>query len=163
VWNDLDNDNIWDANESGYAGASVLIVDDNSVPINLQRSVEPDDFGIGFFSNQTAGVRLDVIGADASGSIGIFNDANASTGTRIFRPFSRSAGSYVEAFDSTTRQFRVRFDSPTSYVSIDAIAIADNTDVRVDAFAVDGSLIKRTEQKGSHSVIFPKRSRRSLM
>jgi len=148
VWNDLDNDNTWDANESGYVGASVLIVDNNSVPINLQRSVEPDDFGIGFFSNQTAGVRLDVIGADASGSIGIFNDANASTGTRVFRPFSRSAGSYVEAFDSTTRQLRVRFDSPTSYVSIDAIAIADNTDVRVDAFAVDGSLIKRTEQKG---------------
>ena len=148
VWNDLDNDNIWDANELGYVGASVTIVDDNSLPINLQRSVEPDDFGIGFFSNQTTGVRLDVVGPDASGSIGIFNDANASTGTRIFRPFSRSSGSYVEAFHSTNRQLRVRFDSPTSFVSIDAISIADNTDVRVEAFAADGSLIKRTEQKG---------------
>lgn len=148
VWNDLDNDNTWDANESGYSGASVVIVDNNSQPIVLQRTVEPDDFGIGFFSNQIPGVRLDVIGSDASGSIGIFNDANASTGTKIFRPFSFAAGSFVDAFHSTARQLRVRFDNVTSYVSIDAISIADNTDVRVEAFAADGSLIKRVERKG---------------
>lgn len=148
VWNDLDDDSNWDANESGYSGASVVLVDSNSEPLVLQRSVEPDDFGIGFFPNQIPGVRLDVIGSDASGSIGIFNDSNASTGTRIFRPFSNSAGSFVDAFHSTSRQLRVRFDSPTSFVSIDTIAIADNTDIRMEAFASDGSLIKRTEQKG---------------
>ena len=148
AWNDLDNDNVWDPSEVGYAGASVVVVDGNSQPVVLQKTVEPDDFGPGFFSNPVPGVRLDVTGADASGSLAVFGDSGASTGTMIFKPYSLAARSYVDAFKGASRQLRVRFDSPTSFVSIDAISITDDTDVRMEAFAADGSLLKRTDRKG---------------
>lgn len=148
VWNDANRSNTWGTNETGLAGMSVTIVNASNQPVVLQTSVEPDNFPTGIFNNTVSGVRLDAIGEDTSGTIGIFDDPNASTGIKIFKPFSFSANNYVDAFRGNNQQLRVRFDNLTSYVSIDAIAVADNTDVRIDAFATDGSLIKRIEKKG---------------
>jgi hypothetical protein len=148
VWNDANRSNTWGTNETGLAGMSVSIVNASNQPVVLQTSVEPDNFPTGIFNNTISGVRLDAIGEDTSGTIGIFDDPNASTGIKIFKPFSFSANNYVDAFRGNNQQLRVRFDNLTSYVSIDAIAVADNTDVRIDAFATDGSLIKRIDKKG---------------
>lgn len=148
VWNDANRSNTWGTNETGLAGMSITLVNASNQPVVLQTSVEPDNFQTGIFNNTISGVRLDAIGEDTSGTIGIFDDPNASTGIKIFKPFSFSANNYVDAFRGNNQQLRVRFDNLTSYVSIDAIAVADNTDVRIDAFATDGSLIKRIERKG---------------
>jgi len=148
VWSDADRSGTWGSDESGLEGVSVTIVNGSNQPIVFQKVVEPDNFQTGLYGNTFSGVRLDAIGEDTLGSIGVFEDPNASTGVKIFKPFSFSAGDYVDAFRGTRQQLRARFDSPTSFVSIDAIAIVDATDVRVDAFAADGSLIKRIERKG---------------
>jgi len=148
VWHDINRNGNWDGSETGLAGATVSLVDSNSQPLSLQRNVEPDDFPSGLFANMIPGVRLDVIGEDASGSLGIFEDPTASTGSKIFKPYSFTAGNYVEAFRGNNQQLRVRFDNPTSFVSIDAISVADDSDVRLDAFAADGTLLQRVERKG---------------
>jgi hypothetical protein len=148
VWSDANRNGTWDSNESGLAAVSVTIVDASNQPMVFQKVVEPDSFQSGLYGNPVSGVRLDAIGEDALGNIGVFEDPNASTGAKIFKPFSFSTGNYVDAFRGTRQQLRARFDNPTSFVSIDAIAIVDATDVRIDAYAADGSLIKRVERKG---------------
>ena len=148
VWNDSNRDNVWGANENGLAGISVTIVNSNNQPISFQTIVEPDSFQTGLFSNSVSGVRLDAIGDDTTGNVGVFEDPNASTGIKIFKPYSLSAGRYVDAFRGNSQQLQVQFDNPTTYVSIDAIAVGDNTDIRLDAMALDGTLIKRFERKG---------------
>ncbi len=148
VWNDANRNNLWGVDEVGLAGASVTIVNGSNQPVVFQTSVEPDNFQTGIFNNTLSGVRLDAIGEDTSGTIGVFEDPGASTGIKIFKPFAFSAGNYVDTFRGNGQQLRARFDNATSYVSIDAIAVADNSDVRIDAFSADGSLIKRLEKKG---------------
>ena len=148
VWNDANHNSVWGADETGLAGASVTIVNGSNQPVVFQTIVEPDNFQTGVFNNPVSGVRLDAIGEDTSGTIGVFEDPGASTGIKIFKPFVFSSGTYADAFRGNSQQLRARFDTPTSYVSIDAIAVADNSDVRIDAFAADGSLIKRFEKKG---------------
>ncbi len=148
VWNDANRNNTWEADETGLAGMSVTIVNGSNQPVVFQTIVEPDNFQTGIYNNTVLGVRLDTIGEDTTGSVGVFEDPNASTGVKIFKPYSLAAGNYVDAFRGNSQQLRARFDNPTSYVSIDAIAIADGTNIRLDAFAADGTLIKRFEQKG---------------
>ena len=148
VWNDANRNNAWEADETGLAGMSVTIVNGSNQPVVFQAIVEPDNFQTGIYNNTVLGVRLDTIGEDTTGSVGVFEDPNASTGVKIFKPYSLAAGNYVDAFRGNSQQLRARFDNPTSYVSIDAIAIADDTDIRLDALAADGTLIKRFERKG---------------
>ncbi len=148
AWTDSNRNNIWGADEVGLAGASVTVVDNNNRPVVFQTVVEPDSFQSGIFSNTVSGVRIDAIGDDTSGTIGIFEDSGASTGVKIFKPFAFSAGNYVDAFRGNSQQLRARFDNPTTFVSIDAKAVADNTDVRIEAYAADGTLLKRVEKKG---------------
>jgi hypothetical protein len=148
VWNDADQSRAWDASESGLVGATVRLVDSQNQPLSLQRIIEPDNYPTGPLSGNLGGVRLDALGTDANGTIAVANDPNAATGTRIFRPFSFSLGRYVEAFNDQALQLRARFDNPTSLVSLDAIAARDNANVRLDAYASDGTLIERFERRG---------------
>ncbi len=148
VWNDEDGNGNWTATENGLAGMSVTLVDAQKQPLVLQTIIEPDSYTTGMFNNPVSGIRLDVIGDDATGNLGIFEDPDTSTGTKIFKPFSMSVGNYIDAFKGNSQQFRARLDNPTTYVSIDAIALTDNTDVRLDAYSADGVLIKRFERKG---------------
>ncbi|MEQ1825670.1 MAG: dockerin type I domain-containing protein [Pirellula sp.] len=148
VWNDINRDGGWNSTETGLVGATVKLVDNNGQTLSLQQSIEPDNYITGMFSNPVNGVRVDVIGDNATGIVGIFEDPTPSTGSKIFKPYSLSAGNYVDAFQSNAQQLRVRFDNATRYVSIDAIAVSNNTDVRLEAYAADGSLIQRFERKG---------------
>ncbi len=148
VWSDEDRNGRWDATESGLVGATISIVDSNNQAISMQTIIEPDNYESGQFTNPVSGVRLDVVGEDSLGKLGVFEDSTPSTGTKIFKPFSYSANKYVDAFRGNRQQLRVRFDNPTSFVSIDAISVGDNSDVRLEAYGADGSLMKRFERKG---------------
>jgi hypothetical protein len=148
VWQDGDQSRSWDAMESGLAGATVRMLDANNQPISLQRVIDPDAYPEGVLTGNLGGVRLDVIGMDANGTLGVFNDTSASTGVRIFKPYSFRLRQYVDSFNDSALQLRARFDTPTSWVALDAIASSDNTHVRLDAYAADGTLIQRFEQRG---------------
>lgn len=148
VWNDTDGNGAWGSQEVGVAGATVTLVDALGQPLQSQKSIEPDNFPSGMFENTVSGVRIDAIGEDASGVVGVFEDTMPATGSKVFKPYSFAVGNYVDAFRTNAHQLRVRFDVPTNYVSLDAVAVGDNTDVRFEAYAADGSLIQRFERKG---------------
>jgi hypothetical protein len=148
VWQDTDQDRFWESDESGLARTMVRLVNASNEPISLQRVIDPDAYPEGFLTGNLGGVRLDVVGMDANGTLGVFNDVSASTGVRIFKPYSFRLRQYVDAFNDSSLQLRARFDTPTSYVSLDGIAFADNTHVRLEAYGVDGTLIDRFEQRG---------------
>lgn len=148
VWRDSNQDRQWNASEIGFAGATVTLVDANLTPVSLQKTIDPDNYPSGTLSGNLGGVRLDVVGFDATGTIGVFDDSAASTGSKIFKPYSFWSKKYLDAFRDQDLQLRARFDTLTSYVSIDAIAVADNSKVRLEAYAADGTLLARFERKG---------------
>jgi hypothetical protein len=148
VWKDADQSRAWNASEPGLAGAIVRLVNAQNQPISLQQVIEPDNYPGGPLSGNLGGVQVDAVGLDANGTIGILSDAGASTGIRIFKPYSFRLRQYVDAFNDHALQLRARFDKPTSFVSLDAIAVWDGTNVRLDAYSADGTLIKRFERRG---------------
>jgi hypothetical protein len=148
VWVDANKNRRWDSDEVGLPGASVTIVDANSQPIELQRSIEPDNYASGYLPLNQDGVRVDVVGMDTTGSLGVFEDSATSTGTKIFKPYSLFMKRYLDSFYDRDQQLRARFDAVQSYVSIDAIAVADGTNVRLDAYDASGKVIARFERSG---------------
>lgn len=148
VWVDTDKNQRWGAEEIGLARSTVTIVDASLKPLALQRVVEPDNFSIGQIGTNQNGVRLDVVGMDATGVLGVFEDPSASTGTKVFQPYSWQLKQFVETFYDRDQQLRGRFDTLQSYVSVDAIAAADGTNVRLDAYDASGNVVARFERKG---------------
>ncbi len=148
VWQDGDQSRGWDASEVGLPGANLRLLDTNRQPIDLQRILDPDAYPEGILPGNLGGVRIDTIGLDAIGTIGVFDDLAASTGSKIFKPYSFWAKRFVDSFHDQDQQLRARFDVPTSYVSIDAIAFTDNSSVRLDAYAADGTIVAQFERKG---------------
>lgn len=155
VWNDLNSDGQWQAIESGVPGAKVRLVDTNGQVLVTQSLVEPDDYAVGTVPSSLNATTVDAIGMDTNGQVGIFVDSSATTGTKVFRPFSQSLGAYVDTFHGENQQLRITFARPTTYVSIDAIAAQDGTVARLDAFTSDGKLVERfqTSTLASGSVV----------
>jgi hypothetical protein len=148
VWTDTNKSRAWDATEQGLPNATVTIVDANLKPVSLQTSIEPDVFPTGQIGLNQNGVRVDVIGLDATGVLGVFEDPNTSTGSKIFKPYSFARRDFVDSFYDRSQQLRARFNSLQSYVSIDAIAVGDGTNVRLDAYDASGNIVARFERKG---------------
>lgn len=145
VWNDQNEDGDWQAIETAIANARVRLVDNNRQLLNLQRTIEPDTLTLGSIVGNQNGVTVDAIGEDAGGNVAVFEDAAATTGTRIFRPFSFSQGSYVDAFRGNQQQLRATMAQPTSFVSIDVVAVNNDTVARLEAYSSTGRLLKRFE------------------
>ena len=143
VWNDHNKDGLWQANESPVAGARIRLVNDNRQPIVLQNKIEPDSFPNGTLAANQNGVLLETIGDDSNGTLGVFEDADATTGTRVFRPFSDSQFGYSTSFRGTQLQLRASLTQPTSSVSIDVIAVNDDTVTRLDAYNAAGKIVDR--------------------
>lgn len=145
VWNDLNSDGQWQSTEVGVPGAKVRLIDTNGQTLVTQSFVEPDDYGVGAISGSLNATTVDAVGMDTNGQAGIFVDSAATTGTKVFRPFSQSLGTFVDTFHGENQQLRVTFARPTTYVSIDVIAVQNDTVARLDAFTSDGKLVKRFE------------------
>ncbi len=143
AWNDANANGLFDATESGLAAQTVQLVDSAGQPINLQRSIEPDARPPGSFaSNAYAGVTITSIGADAGGSVGSFPDAAATTGTRVFRPYSFAQRNFVETW-SDRRQLKIEFNNPVSFASVDVIGVTNGSYGRLELFNANGELIDR--------------------
>ncbi len=143
VWNDHNKDGQWQANESPVAGARIRLVNDNRQPIVLQNKIEPDNFPNGTLAANQNGVLLETIGDDSNGTLGVFEDSDATTGTKVFRPFSDSQFGYSTSFRGSQLQLRASFTQPTSSVSIDVIAVNDSTVTRLDAYNAAGKIVGR--------------------
>lgn len=147
VWEDSDENGTWARSENGLVGVTVAVVDQLGVPLNLQSRLEPDDFPPGEIGTTQSGLRVDVIGMSTNGKVHSEADSAATTGARIFKPVAFS-GTVLDFFRGNDQQLRIRFDSATSYASIDAIAASDNARVRLDAYDSNDNLIARDEHRG---------------
>lgn len=145
VWNDQNEDGDWQAIETAIANARVRLVDNNRQVLNLQRRIEPDNLTSGAVVGLQNGVTVDAIGEDATGNVSVFEDASATTGARVFRPFSFSQGNYVDNFRGNQQQLRATMAQPTSFVSIDVVAVNSSTVARLEAYSASGSLLRRFE------------------
>lgn len=144
VWNDADEDATWDSSESSQAGWTVQLVDGNGQPLNLQSSVEADSQPSGdITSNVFPGVTLSVLGDDATGKLGVFFDADASTGSQVFRPFSSLTQSYRNSWRAGEHQLRIDFSALTSLVSVDVIGATAGSFGRLEIYDASGRLLDR--------------------
>ncbi len=143
VFNDANANGLMDAVESGIGGMTLRLVDGNGTPISLQRSVEPDTQVPGIMSSTAfPNVVITSLGTDANGTVGAFNDANATTGSRVFRPYSLSRQGFADTWN-VRRQMRAAFTSETSRVSVDVIGTGVTSYGRLEAYDSSGKLIAR--------------------
>ena len=147
AWSDVNRDGKWQSTETGIANARVRLVDNNRQPLVLLSRIEPDNFSVGSISSNQNGVLIEAIGEDTNGTVGVFTDSSATTGSKVFRPFSTSQIAYVDTFRGDQQQLRITFAQPTTSVAIDAIAGGDNTIARLDAYSSNGKLIRRFQSE----------------
>lgn len=157
VWQDSNRDGAWQTTESIVANNTVRLLDSNKQPLSLQKTLEPDSFSDGTISSNQNGILIEAIGEDTNGSIGVFADASATTGTKTFRPYSPAQITFVDSFRGDQQQLRVTFPAPVSTVSIDAIAANSGAIGRLDAYNSNGKLIRRYQSEaldsGAHTTM----------
>ena len=143
VWNDADGNGLFDSAESGIAGQRVRVLGANGQPAILQKTAEPDEKLPGILTTSAyPGIALTALGADTNGNVAVFNDVHASTGTRIFRPYSIAQAGYAENWNDR-RQLKIQFAEPTSFVSIDAIGSGPRSYGRLEVYNSQGELLDR--------------------
>lgn len=144
VWSDRDSDGNWDANEEARTGITVKLVDANGQELALQKTIEPDNLGLGELPNSVfSGATLTAVGLDTDGSVGVFVDTRAVTGSKVLRPFSLASQDFVSAWRGTRQQLRVDFQSTTSYVAVDVAAAEVGSYARLEAYTANGTLLDR--------------------
>ncbi len=144
VWSDINQNVAWDRSEKTQAGWQVQLVNSQGQQLALQTSVEPDGRGTGLISTGAfPGAVLSAIGLDSDGSVGIFADSAASTGTQVFRPYSTLAQEFVSTWRGLDHQLRVDFTNPTTFVSVDVIGAGASSFGRLEIYDAAGELLSR--------------------
>lgn len=144
IWIDQNKNDLRDLGEFGQEFWTVELVDGADTPLNLRKTVEPDDYPDGqLASNFHPDLILSAVGTDADGRVGVFADSVTSTGSKNFRGFSRSSQSYLSSWNSQSRKLEITFSSPTGVVSIDAIGTSLDSYGRLDAYNAAGELVGR--------------------
>ncbi|MBM4093184.1 MAG: hypothetical protein FJ276_27800, partial [Planctomycetes bacterium] len=146
AWQDSDDDGTWDVGEKGVPGWTVQLVDATGAPRDLAQVLEPDDFAPTTRLNDVLnGVTVRAVGIDVKDDrVGAVSVAGGSTGTKVFGHV-RQGGTDVWATDwnALTRTLRVDFDQPTTFISIDAVALGANGYGRLEVFDASGKLLDR--------------------
>lgn len=142
VWNDANANGLFDAIESGLGTQQVRLVDQAGKPPSLQRAIEPDTQVPGLIASTAySGVLLTAIGADTNGNLAVANDAAATTGSKVFRPYSVAQSGFTTSWNHR-RQLKIEFALPTSFVSVDIIGTARSYG-RLELYSSDGKLLDR--------------------
>lgn len=143
VWNDANANGLFDASETGLGAQEVRLVGASGQPLVLQRAIEPDEKLPGPLSSSAYnGVALSALGADANGNVGVFSDSSASTGARVFRPYSIGLGAFADTWNDR-RQLKIEFGSATTFVSVDIIGSGQRSYGRLELYDASGQLLER--------------------
>jgi hypothetical protein len=144
VWSDRSNDGTRQASEPGLEGWTVQLVNASGGLIDLQTEVEPDQLPNGPIpSNAYPGVTLRAIGNFTDGSLEVLTDNRASTGTKLFSPFSTLANDYVPDWRHDRQSLEARFSTNQASVSVDVIGFANGSYGRLEAYSSAGVLLER--------------------
>ncbi len=144
VWIDDNENGLRDVGEYGPELWTVELVDNVGNPLELQTTIEPDDYPAGQLLNGFApNLTLTAKGLDTDGRVGVFNDNLTSTGSKSFHVFSDDANSYISSWTDDAHRLQADFASPTSVVMIDVIGTGNQTYGRLEAFNTQGQLLGR--------------------
>jgi hypothetical protein len=145
VWGDIDSDGVWDNDESGLSDVAVRLVQGDGEQVQLGIQADPDGFLDSVVLNtRFTGITLSAVGTQVSNAdvySRVRNDT--STGDRVFANFSSATSSVMTTWATSTRTLKVTFDSPVSFVSIDAVADTNGDVGRLEAYSVTGVLLDR--------------------
>ncbi len=144
VWADTDSDGIWDAGERKLPNATVQLIDDSGQILVLQQRVEPDDQSVGLLeSNGYIGVSLNTVGLEADGGLGVFVDSQATTGNKVFRPYSIFTQDFLPVWRGENHKLKIDFSIDTSFVSVDVIGGESSSFGRLEVYDSNGQLLDR--------------------
>lgn len=144
VWSDTINDGQRQVNELGLAGWTVQIVDALGSLVDFQTKIEPDLLPLGnVATNAYSGVTLRAVGLDADGTAAIAADIRASTGSKVFVPYSPLTSSYLEGWRDDEQNLEARFTDLQAVVSVDVFGLDTNSYARLDAYSSNGELLER--------------------
>lgn len=143
VFNDANANGLMDAVESGIGATTVRLVDAAGSPLNLERLIEPDSQVPGALTGTAfPNVSITAVGSDTTGVVGAFDDASATTGSRVFRPYSISRQGFSDTWN-VRRQLKVAFANTTGRVSVDVVGTGVTSYGRLEAYDANGSLLAR--------------------
>ena len=144
VWDDRNDDRLFDFGERPISGWTVRLIDDSDQPLNLMNHVEPDDYPSDMrLDDVQPAVTLRALVYGASQGVVSSSSPTSSTGTRVFGylPYS-SATTGVIDWDSNS-QLRADFESPVAVVQLDAIAVSWTAAARLEAYDANDVLVER--------------------
>lgn len=144
VYHDANGNGQRDLREVGLAGATVQLVDAGGQPLELQKTIEPDDYDdAAVLNNRLSGVTLSATGSTVGSNQVVSRTANAaSTGTRVLANFSTSGASRVSWLQGSS-ELRINFATPQTYIAIDALAHNSGAMGRLEAYDAFGNLLAR--------------------
>jgi len=144
VWSDTINDGQRNITEPGLAGWNVQVVDANGAPRDIQTKIEPDLMPLGVLSsNAFPGSTLSSIGLDADGTLGVSSSSIATTGTKIFIPYSPITQTFREGWRDDDQRLRIGLSTLQSAISVDVIGIDSVNYGRLDVYSSSGVLLER--------------------
>lgn len=149
VWSDVDGDGALDVNERGVANVQVELVDASGQPLQLHKTVEPDDHSSTARLNTVQpAVTLTAVGSGvADDTVASLTASNASTGDQVFASFSSSCGGYCTDWTTDSRQLRMEFPTPVSTLTLDAIGSSIPGIARLEVFNSENQLLARYTTK----------------
>ncbi len=146
VFHDQDDNHAWTNGEKGLAGWTMRLVDPLNQPITVNQVLEPDDYLVNqLLNNVLNGVTLSAIGYDVKDDrVGAVTANTASTGQMVFG-YVKPGTADIWSPDWTTagRMLRVDFDTPTTAVSLDAVARNRNGYGRLEIYDSNDRLLAR--------------------
>ena len=146
VWDDLDADGQWDSGESGLAGETLQLVDQNGTPLQLSNGIEPDDYpsSSSLLNNVIPEVVLSGVGSGVTDNfVFSLSRSPASTDTRVFASFSLTCGGACAEWTPDSRQLRMDFAVPVTSVSIDTIGRTTGDFARLEIYDSNDNLLAR--------------------
>ncbi|MCB1512906.1 MAG: hypothetical protein KDJ36_18580, partial [Hyphomicrobiaceae bacterium] len=143
VWLSQDGEQTFDTTKIGLQNFDVDVLDASGSPLSLTQSLEPDDFANGT-SPSLDGVTVTAVGAVVASEILTSESTFATTGSNVFTALDTQAFQQSISWSSARDQvLRAQFDEPVSHVWIDAASLVDSGYARIEAYDIDGQLIRR--------------------
>lgn len=144
VWDDVDDNGQFDHGERPISDWTVRLVDDADQPLNLVEHVEPDDHVHNArLEDVQPGIRLRALVYGAFQDVVAANSVTSSTGNRVFGYYQTPWSTSPEIDWDRNSQFRADFDSPVSFIQLDAIVVSATGAARMEAYDADGNLLQR--------------------
>ncbi len=146
VWYDENENSQWDLDERGISGWTIQLVDDAGIARETAQYLDPDSYQHQEVLNTALNeVTLTATGYDVKdGRVGALTSSRTSTGTRVFGLVRYGfTDNWVTQWTDDSRNLRIDFETPTTFVSIDALAAGTAAYGRLEIYDVAGNLIDR--------------------